>query len=573
MSGTHTGQSVRGAVNDELERQLNSVGMATGPGGGTVVYLHDRNTEVPLEEIQQAYLLVRSGYKPDPAADAWGRPPAPVHPPGLPAPTPENARLWELIPNSQQSWPAELQEFDQRYALARAPAPTFSVTSAGGPIRRPSPTTQSLSTPAAETTGRRSRGVFVQLGSYFTAEGLRNSVVIFPPRSSDSRSMAKEGEPFPVTKSRQGVAPPGSVFHGASAPAATAPRFVPRATAASFVPSTVAIASGPLQPHHPARVGTSAPPTTFGFSATSRDFLPTVPAAAATGNNSLAVVGPWAPPPTTSVPVSSQTQVIVNLPRAPITVAPMPVPGTLDAASDMRMVVLMGIPAETTLLDISDSISSGLYGAVYSIQFGNANEKRFSQIIFRDAITVDTHKSATPGARGYYTALTAAAGQPWDDRDGFLWPFPRGCEVIISLKNFVATDILRAMRPPRQPRAIGFGTAPPRAPALSRRISLVGRGGLFNYFREANIMKVMLSRSSILKPSVERICVYNSGNATIVFSDVQTAVEAMRRFEDYNRRSPEIKRVAATFSKCPGETSVEYMVAAMYTVYLTNNPH
>lgn len=251
----------------------------------------------------------------------------------------------------------------------------------------------------------------------------------------------------------------------------------------------------------------------------------------------------------------------------------MPVPGTLDAASDLRMVVLMGIPAETTLVDISDSISSGLYGAIYSIQFGIDDQKRFSHIIFRDATTVDTHKSATPGARGYYAALREAAGQAWDDRDGLLWPFPWGCDVLISLKNFLPTDMLRAMRPPRQPRVIGFGTAPLRAPALSRRISLVGRGGLFNYFREANIMKVMLSRSSILKPSVERICVYNSGNATIVFSDVQTAVEAMRRFDDYNRRSPELKKVAATYSKCPCETTVEYMVADMYNVYVTNNPH
>lgn len=227
----------------------------------------------------------------------------------------------------------------------------------------------------------------------------------------------------------------------------------------------------------------------------------------------------------------------------------MPVPGTPDAASDMRMVVLMGIPAETTLVDISDSISSGLYGAVYSIQFGIDDQKRFSRIIFRDAITVDTHKSATPGARGYYTAPREAAGQPWDERDGLLWPFPRGCDVIISLKIFLPTETLRAMRPPRQPRATGLGTAPPRAPALSRRISLVGRGGLFNYFREANIMKVMLSRSRIQESSVERICVYNSGNATIIFADVQTAVEAMRRFEDYNRRSPELKKVAVTFSK------------------------
>lgn len=384
--------------------------------------------------------------------------------------------------------------------------------------------------------------------------------------------MAKEGEPSSVTNSLlQGVAPPGSVA-SASADKARASRFVPRATAASFIPSTVAIASGPLQPQHPARVGTS-PPTTFGFSATSRDFLPTAPEAAATANNSLAVVGPWAPPPTTSVPVSSQTQVIVNLPRAPITVAPMPVPGAPNAASDMRMVVLMGIPAETTLVDISDSISSGLYGAIYSIQFGIDDEKRFSHIIFRDAITVDTHKSATPGAHGYYTAMTVAAGQPWDDRDGLLWPFPRGCDIVITLKNFMATETLRAMRPPRQPRAIGFGTVQPRATALSRRISLVGRGGLFNYFREANIMKVMLSRSRILKSSVERICVYNSGNATVIFADVQTAVEAMRRFDDYNRRSPELKKVAATYSKCPCETTVEYIVADMYAVYLTNYPH
>lgn len=52
------------AVNDELERQLNSVGMATGPGGDTVVYLHDRETEVPLEEIRESSLrsIPQSGF-------------------------------------------------------------------------------------------------------------------------------------------------------------------------------------------------------------------------------------------------------------------------------------------------------------------------------------------------------------------------------------------------------------------------------------------------------------------------------------------------------------------------------
>lgn len=47
------------------------------------------------------------------------------------------------------------------------------------------------------------------------------------------------------------------------------------------------------------------------------------------------------------------------------------------------------------------------------------------------------------------------------------------------------------------------------------------------------------------------------------------AVEAMKRFEEYNRRSPEMKKVTGTFSKCPCKTTVDYMVTDMYTVYLT----
>lgn len=250
----------------------------------------------------------------------------------------------------------------------------------------------------------------------------------------------------------------------------------------------------------------------------------------------------------------------------------IPVTGPINP--DLRMVLLRGIPVWITLADMSASVSSALYGAIFSISFKFEKNQRVAQVIFRDAFMIDTHKSATPGAQGYYIALRAAADIRWEDRDNSLWPFPRLWLVDIRLVEFPANDLIRAMRPIREPRSTEPGSSRPQNPilAFSRRISLVGQQRLFQTFREEDIMGVIHGEGTISKSSVERICVYNSGNATIVFADVETAVEAMRLFEAYNSKATKYKKVVATHSKCPCETKIEYTVDAVYTHYLDKFP-
>ncbi|OBT65032.1 hypothetical protein VE03_05255 [Pseudogymnoascus sp. 23342-1-I1] len=576
--------SIREVILDN-ETQLSTVGMSSGSAAGQVVRLHD----CPWKRLSHEGRLsqedgddLRSALAPSPTSFAWGRPPAPRHPPGLPAPTLENARLWDLIPNSQQSWPAEYKEFDARYAAALQPAPSFTIISAGGPIRRPSPTPPPASSPLVspmEATARTSCGVFVELGSYFTAGGLRNSKIRFPPRAAN---MTNPRAASSSTHSTEAVViPHGSVFYQSQL-SAVAPVFVPHALEYPSVPR-----------HGATTTTTTGSQSALTAQAYSAGFAKTVdlpsPASAAllTGflsNDASAGTASAIPAVNLATP-----RVVVNLPPVAVDTA------AVDGA-DLRMVVIRYVPTWTTLQELSMSVSSGLYGAVYSIRFWMEHRQRVAEVIFRDPYTIDSYKSATPGALGYFTALTDAANKEWDERNELLWPFPQGWSITPSLELFPSNDCIRSMRFPRQRIAaehqennelataepagqdnteLGtaeLGAAQSHTPRLSRRISLVGREGLFNRLRERELMNILLRGRTISASRIERVCIYNSGNATIVFADVDTAVAAIKRFEEYNGRKPPLKRVEASFSKCPCEVLVHYAVDPMYIGHLEANP-
>ncbi|OBT72159.1 hypothetical protein VF21_08766 [Pseudogymnoascus sp. 05NY08] len=108
-----------------------------------------------------------------------------------------------------------------------------------------------------------------------------------------------------------------------------------------------------------------------------------------------------------------------------------------------------------------------------------------------------------------------------------LWPFPPGCVVEVRLENFPANDWIRGMRPT-------LGEDGKRIQAVSRRLSLVGLEQLFNSFRDKEMRRVVVGNGTVRAAGIEQVCVYNSGNATIVFADVPAAVQALKRFEEYN---------------------------------------
>jgi hypothetical protein len=216
------------------------------------------------------------------------------------------------------------------------------------------------------------------------------------------------------------------------------------------------------------------------------------------------------------------------------------------------MVVLRGIPEWMSVANMADSVSSGLYGAVFAFEFAVDNGRHSARVIFRDAETVGVHPAATPGAKGYFDALMAAKAQLWADRGRALWPFPPGCTIEVRLENFPANDWIRGV----QPSLDADGN---RIQAVSRRLSLVGLEQLFNSFGEKEMRSVVVGGGLVRASSIERVCVYNSGNATIVFADVPSAVQALKRFEEYNASAAkDTLKVKASHSKDPCEVTVQY---------------
>ncbi|ELR05341.1 hypothetical protein GMDG_07324 [Pseudogymnoascus destructans 20631-21] len=535
MSRNQSSQSRHGIGNTEL--RLNSLGIATN-SAGDLVYLADREIPLPLDELAEAMMAVHyPGCMPLYTGHARDHQATPTRPPGLPSPRRRNSQLLLSIPQG-------LGDNHQQHTAAQEAAPTVSVTS-------PAPTSTPVAALAAdaavsEAKGRTSRGVFVRLGGYFTTDQLRDSELIFPPQTMQGKPMVAQGPSSAgaantlPSATLPSAAPQGSVFYIPQAPAATAAAFVPRATAAPFVPA---------------------------FSAASRSLTSTAPAAAAM-SSSLAVVRPSTPQTAVPMPASSgapdtgKLRITVKLPQASSGAAPQPVPGTLVVASDLRVVILMGVPPLTSLKQVSDSISSGLFGAVFAITFGNQDGKRLASIVFRDAVAVDTHPGATPGAAGYLRAMRAAILQPWADRDRILWPFPDGWSIDIQVHPREACDLIRAMRPDRE-----RGT-----PAISRRLSMVGPSGLFNEFRYHDILRVVQARGKILGARVQHLFIYNGGNATMIFADVESAQKALCHLEEHNSQYPKEKRVTVTHSKCPGEVLVQFEKDRAYITHLKNNP-
>ncbi|KFY14580.1 hypothetical protein V491_05982 [Pseudogymnoascus sp. VKM F-3775] len=147
-------ENLSGHVAFEIDTQK------TGPSECPVSNGHG-TTELPLGDLTGE---IQSFGDLHTARCAWGRPPAPSHPPGLPDARAENSVLRNLIPEAMQFWPEEYRQFDARYALALAPEPTITFRSAGGPIRKQAPAPGPVPVSSSET-GHRSRYVFVEIGN------------------------------------------------------------------------------------------------------------------------------------------------------------------------------------------------------------------------------------------------------------------------------------------------------------------------------------------------------------------------------------------------------------------------
>ncbi|KFY03246.1 hypothetical protein O988_01623 [Pseudogymnoascus sp. VKM F-3808] len=502
----------------ELDLVLQAAGITRNPRGRHV-WAAAPDVTVPFWQLAQLASFSRDttinrqdhgpGYR-----NPWDMPPAPLRPPGLPSPVAANTRLFTMIPEAEQFWPAEFREFDRRYAGRLLSEPTITMTSAGGPIRRPSPPVATYY--GSEDEIARSIRAHVAMENYFLSDTWRGNDDRFELSSSEG---SEAGEPLPGSAP---AVPPTPHAISKSTLSAAAPVFIPWAAAPQFVPGLAASQS----PVHTAGLLPVASQLT--------------PASAVQGMGLHATVEKVQG---TGVSAALETVSVLGANR-----------------DDMRMVLLRGVPQEMTLQEVSASVSSGFYGALYSINFHMEGEERLAAVVFRDAAS-DGGEHSRPGAAGYYSALTTAATKPFEERDKALWPFPQGCTPTFGLEPFPANNTIRRMRlspetRPIAPLSVEPGKGDPRPMSLSRRISLVGQSSLFNTFNERDMKKIIFRGGAVTLSVVDRICVYNGGNATMVFADVETAMTAFKLLSKFKAKSKDLSGLGISYSKDPCEVEV-----------------
>ncbi|KFY30367.1 hypothetical protein V494_08176 [Pseudogymnoascus sp. VKM F-4513 (FW-928)] len=633
VSGSRSSHSLR---DPELDQELLALGI-TRDATGRAVFASDPEITVPTGEFVKAVLVCRGQYGPSSPHYAWLQPPTLSRPPGLRSPRAENARLFTLVPADFQFWPAEFIQYHPgpTSALALAPEPA-TIQSGGGYLPCP-PSPQS---PAAVlAAARRSRGV---RSSSATAEALLPRLLtqghsskdataytlttasdppmgsVLLPRLTEARMLPRlqtrglsagaatfptldaaadaAASLPPVATTPAGapspISPRGSVFYKPKLSAA-ASEFIPRATDPSFRPKNGVAGVPALASNRGAAAAAAIARGPAGQSSKKSGAADAAIAMAAAGQSpkksgaadaaiAMAVGGRNPKKSVTSADqaTASKPAPVVKLPPTSMALAPPEHASTTgDLESDIRVVVITAIPKWMSVDDISNSVSSGLYGALFAIELGADNETNFARVIFRDAAkhatdnlvteTLATEKlaakkpatnAAAPlmGARGYYKAMTEATTQPWADRDKSLWPFPRRSTIGIRLQSHPSTDLIKRM-------TRSFGADGKMIPAISRRLTLVGKEKLFHTFKEKDILDVLFQRGTVLSTSVQRSCVYNAGNATIVFSDVAAAVEALKCFDEYNSTLKDDQpKMSVTYSKDPCEVELQYIVDPMY---------
>ncbi|KFY09128.1 hypothetical protein V492_05594 [Pseudogymnoascus sp. VKM F-4246] len=612
VSGSRSSHSFR---DPELDQELLALGI-TRDATGRAVFASDPKIPVPTGEFVKAVLVCRGQYGPSSPHYAWLQPPSLSRPPGLRSPRAENARLFTLVPADFQFWPAEFIQYHpgpaSTLALASEPA---TIQSGGGHLPCP-PSPQS---PAAVlAAARRSRGVRTtslteeallpelptqghsskDATAYTLTTASDPPMGSVPPRLTEARMLPRlqtrglsagaatvptldaaadsAASVPPLATTPAGAPSPvalrGSVFYKPQLSAA-APEFIPLATDPSFRPRNGLARVPALASNRGAAAAAAIARGPAGQSSKKSGAADAAIAMAAGGRDPKKSVT------SADQATASKPAPVVKLPPAPTALAPEPASTTSDLESDVRVVVITGIPKWMSVDDISNSVSSGLYGALFAIELGADNETNFARVIFRDAAkhatenlvteTLATEKlaakkpatnAAAPliGVHGYYKAMTEAMAQPWANRDKSLWPFPRRSTIGVRLQSHPSTDLIKRM-------TRSFGPDGEMIPAISRRLTLVGKEKLFHTFKEKNILDVLFQRGTVLSTSVQRSCVYNAGNATIVFSDVAAAVEALKCFDEYNSTLKEDQpKMSVTYSKDPCEVELQYIVDPMY---------
>jgi RNA recognition motif-containing protein len=199
----------------------------------------------------------------------------------------------------------------------------------------------------------------------------------------------------------------------------------------------------------------------------------------------------------------------------------------------IRVVHLLGIPNNLGLQDISNAVREG---ALRAIRFGiNAEDgSRWAGIVFQHASE----------AEAFWQVLSREKAEGKPERFKCIVEAVRG-------DPFQQDDILRAMGPPT---------------FASRRLTIV-KSKFFFMFGEKHLRG--LCEKLVGKENIQLIWLYNGGNATIVFADVESAMLVKEKLDDMaaGRGLPNSQSASTweglqtTFSKDPCVAPLELKTA------------
>jgi hypothetical protein len=161
----------------------------------------------------------------------------------------------------------------------------------------------------------------------------------------------------------------------------------------------------------------------------------------------------------------------------------------------MRVVFLIDIPKNITLQEVSDAIHEG---PLRSINFGidGQTNKRYVGVVFQHA----------EDAERFHRVLVQEKEESVPGRFRFT--------VDTGRDTFPTDEVIKAMGAPTW---------------ATRRLTLV-KGGFFFKCNEHNLTK---SVEKLVTPDkIQRIHLYNGGNATIIFSDVASAILVKKRLDE-----------------------------------------
>ena len=192
---------------------------------------------------------------------------------------------------------------------------------------------------------------------------------------------------------------------------------------------------------------------------------------------------------------------------------------TEPLTEQMRVVFLLDIPTNITLTDISNAVQEG---PIRSIHFGIDEEKksRYCAVVFQHAID----------SLNFTNVLLKESADSKPNRFKFIVDVVRGED------PYPMDDVLRAMAAPTN---------------ASRRLTLVKAG----FFSAGNKRAIHQKVEKIVGAgAIQILWLYNLGNATIVFSDVGSALAVKTAFDTWSRNGKDqsLKGLQTTFSKCPG---------------------